>query len=151
MTKVHFHQLQGSSEDTLLRALQLVCELANEAGKRQHSVLIYCPDAKLASQLEALLWQHIPSSFLAHSRAVDDHAPICICSGDEPGDYHDMLINLDTETPSWFGRFEHLAELIYGDADSVQVKRERFAHYKHLGYPLRFSKVENLKGAPVLL
>ncbi len=151
MTKVHFHQLQGSSEDTLLRALQLVCELANEAGKRQHSVLIYCRDAELASQLEALLWQHIPSSFLAHSSAVDACAPIYICNDDEPGDYHDMLINLDSETPSWFGRFEHLAELIYGDADRIQVKRERFAHYKHLGYPLSFSKVENLKGAPILL
>jgi len=151
MTKVHFHQLQGSSEETIVRALQLVCELANEAGKRQHSVLIYCRDAGLAGQLESLLWQHIPSSFLAHSTAADGSAPIYICSGEEPGDYHDMMINLDSDTPSWFSRFEHLAELIYGDETQVQTKRERFAHYKHLGYPLGFSKVENLKGAPVLL
>ncbi|MBQ0720957.1 MAG: DNA polymerase III subunit chi [Gammaproteobacteria bacterium] len=143
MTKVHFHQLQGAREDTIARALQLVCELANEAGKKQHSVLIYCPDAELASSLEQDLWQHIPSSFLAHSSALDDHAPIYICRGEEPGDYHDMMINLDSDTPSWFSRFEHLAELIYGDEALIQSKRERFAHYKHLGYPLSFSKVES--------
>ncbi|PCJ34449.1 MAG: hypothetical protein COA75_13475 [Cellvibrionales bacterium] len=143
MTKVHFHQLQGSREDTIARALQLVCELANEAGKRQHSVLIYCRDAALLKSLEAELWQHIPSSFLAHSTVADDNAPIYICSNDVSGDYHDMMINLHSETPDWFSRFEHLAELIYGDDKQVQCKRERFAHYKHLGYPLQFSKVEN--------
>jgi len=151
MTKVHFHQLQGSSEDTIARALQLVCELANEAGKRRHSLLIYCRDTALVKNLEAELWQHIPSSFLAHSTVADDNSPIYICSNDMSGDYHNMMINLDSETPDWFSRFEHLAELIYGDETQVQTKRERFAHYKHLGYPLGFSKVENLKGAPVLL
>ena len=148
MTKVHFHQLQGSSEDTIARALQLVCELANEAGKRQQSVLIYCRDAELLASLEQNLWQHIPSSFLAHSTVLDDGAPIYLCSDEEPGDYHDMMINLDSDTPGWFSRFTHLAELIYGDEKRVQGKRERFAHYKHLGYPLHFSKVENPAGKP---
>lgn len=151
MTKVHFHQVQGSSEDTLTRALQLVCELADEAGKRRHSVLVNCRDTEQLKSLEQYLWQHIPSSFLAHSTVADERAPIYLCSGEEPGDYHDMMINLDSNTPSWFSRFEHLAELIYGDEAQVQTKRERFAHYKHMGYPLSFSKVENLKGAPVLL
>lgn len=151
MTKVHFHQLQGSSEETIARALQLVCELANEAGKKQHRVLVYCRDSELLKRLEQSLWQHIPSSFLAHSTNADDQAPIYLCSNEEPGDYHDMMINLDSHTPTWFSRFEHLAELIYGDETQIQTKRERFAHYKHLGYPLGFSKVENLKGAPVLL
>lgn len=151
MTKVHFHQLQGSSEETIARALQLVCELANEAGKKQRSVLVYCRDGEQVKSLEQNLWQHIPSSFLAHSTRADDGAPIYLCKGDEPGDYHDMMINLDSNTPSWFSRFEHLAELIYGDEAQIQTKRERFAHYKHLGYPLGFSKVENLKGSPVLL
>jgi DNA polymerase-3 subunit chi len=151
MTKIHFHQLQGDREDTITRALQLVCELANEAGKKQHSVLVYCRDTALVQNLQQDLWQHIPSSFLAHSTNADDQAPIYLCSNEEPGDYHDMMINLDSHTPTWFSRFEHLAELIYGDETQIQTKRERFAHYKHLGYPLGFSKVENLKGAPVLL
>ncbi len=151
MTKIHFHQLQGDGAETVIRALQLVCELANEAGKKQHTVLVYCRDKVLFQSLKQNLWQHIPSSFLAHSTNADDQAPIYLCSGDEPGNYHDMMINLDSDTPNWFSRFEHLAELIYGDEAQLQAKRERFAHYKHMGYPLGFSKVENLKGAPVLL
>lgn len=138
MTKIHFHQLQGAAEETLIRALQLACQLADEAGKKNQSVLVYCPDKTRLNTLDDLLWAHIPTSFIAHSRDPKDRAPVYICTDDEPGDYHDMMINLDSDTPAWFSRFSHLAELIYGSEAYIQSKRERYAYYKQRGYPLRF-------------
>ncbi len=142
MTHVHFYQLLGDQAHTNLYALNLACRLANKACRQNQKALIYCKDNTVIQELESLLWQHIPTSFLAHSQSPSDKAPLYLCSNDEPGEYHDLLINLETETPHWFGRFQNLAEIIYGNEHQTQTKRERFTFYKHRGYPLEFSKIQ---------
>ena len=54
------------------------------------------------------------------------------------GNHHDLLINLAADTPDWFGRFDVLCELVYGDENLVASKRHRYKFYKDRGYPLNY-------------
>ena len=59
-------------------------------------------------------------------------------SGYPCGNHHDLLINLAADTPDWFGRFDVLCELVYGDENLVASKRHRYKFYKDRGYPLNY-------------
>lgn len=133
MTKVNFYRVA----DELTAALLLTCDLSQRAWQRRSDVLINCPQEALAEQLDELLWCWSPTSFLPHAHQ-DDPGTVRLCVNDDPGHHHGTLINLGTETPDWFGRFEILCELIYGDSEHVDRKRQRYKFYKDRGYPLSY-------------
>ena len=49
----------------------------------------------------------------------------------------DVLINLASTPPSFFARFERLAEIVAADEAQVQAGRERWRYYRERGYELR--------------
>ncbi|MEC7993713.1 MAG: DNA polymerase III subunit chi, partial [Pseudomonadota bacterium] len=55
---------------------------------------------------------------------------------DAPGSHNDVLINLALAPPSFFARFERVAEVVTQDVDSLQALRHAWRHYKDRGYPL---------------
>jgi DNA polymerase-3 subunit chi len=55
---------------------------------------------------------------------------------DAPGSHNDVLINLALAPPSFFARFERVAEVVTQDEDSLQALRDAWRHYKDRGYPL---------------
>ena len=63
----------------------------------------------------------------------------------EPGDHHQILINLQGEIPTWFSRFERVIELVQPESEDEQTKRENFKFYKERGYALDFHDLSGKK------
>ena len=53
----------------------------------------------------------------------------------------DVLINLAGSVPSFFGRFERVAEIVDQSDAQKQVARERYRFYRDRGYALQSHNV----------
>ena len=70
-------------------------------------------------------------------KVESDLNPVLIANqGQEPGEEHDVLINLAAEVPRFFSRFERVAECVDKDENARQLSRNRFRYYREHGYPL---------------
>jgi len=49
-----------------------------------------------------------------------------------------VLINLQSEIPTWFSRFDRVVEIIYPQPEYEQSKRDNFKFYQERGYALSF-------------
>lgn len=152
MTRVNFYAVNGGFD----ASLSLACRLAEKAFKQNIDTLLFCADEASAKQLDELLWRHTETSFIPHQlidpaqshaqstaqsttqSTAQSTAPIGITWGEDTPEHHGMLINLVGETPSWFGRFETLAEIVNTDPEQKKIKRERYSFYRDRGYPLAY-------------
>ena len=100
-------------------------------------VLCLVPDNAVAQQLDEKLWGFQATAFVPHALGVDN-APVAISVDKEPGDHHQILINLQPQIPSWFSRFDRVVEIIYPEPAYEQAKRDNFKFYKDRGYQLSF-------------
>lgn len=142
MTKVGFYKLLGDQQ----AAFKLVCQLIKKACHAQQQVLCLAPDRNTAEQLDYMLWEFEPTVFIPHGRGVDQF-PVAIITEPEPGDHHQILINLQHQIPSWFSRFDRVIEVIYPQTDYEQAKRDNFRFYKERGYPLSFHDLSKKNSA----
>lgn len=133
MTKVSFYKLLGQRNT----ALKLACHLIDKACKIDQQVLCLVEDDRSAEQLDDLLWHFEPTAFIPHGRGVDQ-LPVAISTVPEPGQHHQLLINLQPAIPTWFSRFDRMIEVIYQQPDYEQAKRENFRFLKDRGYSLNF-------------
>jgi DNA polymerase-3 subunit chi len=62
--------------------------------------------------------------------------PVIISHDKESGEEKDVLINLAHDVPSFFSRFDRVAEFIDKDPQVITSGRERFRFYRDRGYPL---------------
>ena len=93
----------------------------------------------LLNRLDAAIWSHDKLSFIPHVRCahpIAGETPILIGSDPDVLAAHDVLINLDAESPACFGRFERLLEVVSGDPADRQAARARYRFYQDRGYPL---------------
>ena len=139
MTKVDFYIAPGSE---FSECLTIACRLVEKAWRKKHHVYVHTADPQAMHTLDELLWSFRPNSFIPHRHENSDHsAPdntpdvMVACSG-EPGEHHDVLINLTENTPEFFGRFARIAEVVRGDEPSKARSRERYKYYRKRGYPL---------------
>ncbi len=142
MTRVDFYVLpEDSTGGATLTACQL-CEKAVADGKR---VYVHVTQPALAMDMDKLLWTFRQGSFIAHERlgatAEEPRPAVLIGDTDPPSTHHDVLINLDTEVPSFFSRFERVLEIVHGDAATRAKSRERFKYYRDRGYSLDTHKL----------
>lgn len=138
MTRVDFYILQDSGGDALQR---FACRLVEKAWGRGLRCHINTATPEQASRLDDLLWTFRDTSFLPHGPNTVDadtaaRLAAIVATGDEPCSEADVLINLDTEVPAFFSRFERVAELVDNDSDRRNAGRERFRYYRDRGYPL---------------
>ena len=80
---------------------------------------------------------HQSSSFLPHGSGTES-APVAVSCDPDPGDHHQILINLQPGIPTWFSRFDRVIEIIYQDDEYEQSKRDNFLFYKQRGYALSY-------------
>lgn len=150
MTRIDFYVLPDSTPSS--RSL-LACRLADKAYKLGHHIYIHTESREQAMQMDDLLWTFSQGSFLPHARVEDQGnpaPPILIGHGDEPAlappapspqASADVLINLASEVPLFFSRFERVAEIVdQGDAQK-QAGRERYRFYRDRGYALQSHNV----------
>ena len=134
MTRVDFYVLPDDSDEGPLPTACRLCEKAAGSGKRVH---VHAPDEDVAREFDRLLWVYKQGGFVAHERlgASDNPAPAAVLIG--PGEplasHRDVLVNLDTGVPAFFGRFERVLEIVAGDAGQRGASRARFKFYRDRG------------------
>lgn len=139
MTKVDFYIAPVSE---LSECMKIACRLVEKAWRRQHNVYIHTADEQSMHAVDEMLWSFRPNSFIPHRHEQSDTtAPqslpdvVVACSG-EPGQHHDILVNLTEETPDFFGRFTRIAEIVSGNEQAKAKSRERYKYYRKRGFPL---------------
>ena len=149
MTRVDFYVLPVSEPHG---RLSFACRLAEKAWLGGHHVYLHSEDDTAACSLDELLWSFRDTSFVPHAlRATGDGGapavPVLIGCGDDPGDHHDVLINLGAAVPEFFGRFERVAEIVLNDPESRQASRVRWSFYKDRGYALEHHDMQHMRSA----
>jgi len=136
MTRVDFYILPDQAEKN---RLILACRLAEKAFKQGHSIYIHTASKQSSTQLDELMWTFRQGSFVPHQLVTADseHSPVLIGHQQEaPDDQADVLLNMATEVPLFFSRFQRVAELV-NQADEIRTQaRTRFKFYRDRGYPM---------------
>ncbi|MEZ5541699.1 MAG: DNA polymerase III subunit chi [Pseudomonadota bacterium] len=141
MTQVDFYILQEDGADA--RPL-FTCRLTEKAYKQGHRVFINTESEAQMKQLDDLLWSFRAGSFLPHAvyaGSRDDTAPVLLGHALEPDGPEDVLVNLGSTVPTWFGRFRRVAELVGGDETARAAARTRYRFYQDRGYTLNTHKL----------
>lgn len=134
MTRVDFYVTR--SADPLAREL-VTCRLAEKAVRLGHRLHIHLADRESLGKLDELLWTYRDVSFLPHSPlGRDDAAPVTLGIDGTPEPPPAVLINLHPEIPTFFSRFERVAEIVSADPARRAAGREHFRFYRDRGYPL---------------
>lgn len=141
MTQIDFY---AQVDDKLLTA----CRLTAKARSHGLRVTLFCPDTETAARLDRMLWTATPTGFLPHCRADAEMAattPILIDTTGDASTHDEVLINLHTERPANFSRFQRLAEIVSANNDDRSNARERYKFYRDRGYAIR---THDLSGKP---
>ena len=132
MTRVDFI---FNVEDKLDQAI-LVMQTQLRKGRQ---VTVHVADEVEATALDQTLWAYNAVSFLPHCVVNQDTAPetpVLIHWQQQALLQHDVLLNLQALTPSFFSRFTRLVEIVGRDELDKQQARERFKFYRDRGYEI---------------
>ena len=133
MTKVDFYILQtGSREHT-------ACKLIEKAFGLGHRIYVHAGSEEQLEKIDNLLWTYRAGSFIPHQRYQSDSSedsPVQLGIHDAPNVDSDVLINLATEVPLFFSRFQRVAELVGPDEQAKVLGRQNFQFYRDRGYSL---------------
>lgn len=104
-------------------------------------LLIWLPDHAACQKLSRLLWSVPATGFVPHCISSDPLAartPIVLDSTNGPHPHDEVLVNLRSEVPPFFSRFQRMIEIVSAaDEDDKREARDRFRHYRDRGYELR--------------
>lgn len=134
MTRVGFYVVQAANQ---AQRLHVAARLADKAFQQGHRIFINASDEEQARALDELLWSFRPTSFLPHGLHGSDSADtIAIGWGQDPEAHNDLLINLQLNIPSFFSRFQRVAEVVTQDPESLAALRKSWKFYQERGYQL---------------
>jgi DNA polymerase-3 subunit chi len=139
MTRIDFYILSdGQAQAREVYA----CRIADKAYQLGHNIYIHSESPQQAERLDDLLWSLKAGSFIPHALYRDDpQLPVTIGHDAEPLENTDLLINLSAEAPSFFSRFERVAEIVNEDPQYKAQARERFRFYRDRGYELQHHQI----------
>ena len=127
--------------------LEVAAKLVAKAFAQHGRVRVLTPDAATTDALDRWLWLKPPIGFLPHCRvdsALASETPIWIDHADVHSGPAAVLINLQLAPPSFFSRFERLAEIVGIDDADTAAGRERYRFYRERGYELRTHNLAEL-------
>ena len=134
MTNVDFFLLPDADRAA---ADHYACVLSEQSYKQGKRVLLRGVDEDHCLRLDQLLWTFRDSSFLPHGILGKTTAPVLITCGEQVGSEHQVLINLSSDIPQAFSRFERICEMVIEEESSKLVGREHYRFYRDRGYPLK--------------
>jgi len=142
MTQVDFYVLS----DAEAKARNLwACKVADKAYRSGHRVFMLAANQQQVEELDRLLWTFSQNSFTPHETCQgsinNEQTPILIGDGEVPETWHDVLISLADEVPSFFSRFDRVVEIVPGDEEHKKNARDRFRFYRDRGYPLESHQI----------
>lgn len=133
MTEITFYTFADAPLDVARR-------IALKAHAQGKQVMIYAPDPALADAIDKLLWTAPAPGFVPHCRDSDSLAcetPMLIGIDADALQSADVMINLHSEQPAAFARFERLVEIIGQDEVGREQGRTRYRFYQARGYALK--------------
>lgn len=148
MTRIDFYVLPQDDIET--RHL-FACRLVEKAYRLGHSIYVHSDDDAQANALDQMLWSFREASFVPHQVL---HADTDIDSdnvivhigyprrngvhSEPPGvESHGLLVNLSSEVPECFSRFERVSEIVVQHPRVQQATRSNFRFYRDRGYELQ--------------
>ncbi|GAB2792690.1 DNA polymerase III subunit chi [Halomonas shantousis] len=137
MTRIDFYIL---SDTTLDARLDFACRLAETIYRKGYRLHVHTEDAAMAHDFDERLWVFRPDSYVPHSLlgdAVEPLPPVTIGFDAPPEPGIEAMLNLHSEIPEWFSRFERVAEIINQHQDVLTAKRQCWQTYKKRGYPVK--------------
>jgi DNA polymerase-3 subunit chi len=120
--------------------LAVAAKLVVKAWMQHGNVRVLTPDPEATATLDRMLWLQPQTSFVPHCRLgspLASETPIIVDDRIEHEGPAGVLVNLHPSPPSFFSRFERLAEIVGTDEASVAAGRERYRFYRERGYELR--------------
>ena len=134
MTRVFFYH---NAADRIAATSTLI----GKAVTQKKALLVYAPDAEVASALDRQLWTHPPTGFIPH---VDVNSPLAeetlvvIAGKLDSVTQDERLVNLSAEVPPGFSRFASLIEIVgLGDEERL-AGRKRARFYTDRGYEVNY-------------
>ena len=142
MTRIDFYIIEEGSEEA---TETFICRLTEKAWSQNNAVYIHTMDEQQATKYDELLWTFNEASFIPHQLAAKENNENTVLIGHkttvEIPSHHDVLINLNGESPTFFSQFERVAEIITTDETSRIKGRERYQFYRDRGYALETHKM----------
>jgi DNA polymerase-3 subunit chi len=136
MTRIDFYILEDTDPNARWR---FACRLTEKAYQQGHRVYLHVDSTQEAARVDDLLWTFRGGSFIPHTcgdEADDPEARVHVGHGEEPQGHDDVLVNLSTQVPPFFSRFQRVVELVDGDEERRRQSRDRFRFYRDRGYAL---------------
>lgn len=119
-------------------AAVLACQLTTARFRQNQTVFMLAQTQAQAEQLDEMLWQQDPHSFVPHGlsdEATVTQAPVEIGTG-LPKRSRLILINLAETVPAFAHRFAQIIDFVPADEIQKQQARERYKQYRALGFTL---------------
>jgi DNA polymerase-3 subunit chi len=137
MTRVDFYIINNQSSRE-----QIACKITEKAYQQDNRIHIHTESSVHSKRMDDLLWVYDEESFIPHDAgpSISEHSTVCISHEAEPA-CHDVLINLSSDVPVFFSRFERVAEIIDQDPQRKQQGRERYRFYQDRGYELKTHQI----------
>lgn len=134
MTGVEFH---FNAPDKAAYAFRLLRKAVAKGAK-----VAVTGEPAFLRELDSTLWTREALDFIPHCMAnapatIVDATPVVLCDSARSSPHHDVLVNLGTEVPEGFERFERLIEVVTVREDDRADARQRWQHYKSRGYELK--------------
>jgi DNA polymerase-3 subunit chi len=127
------------------------CRIASKAYGLGNRMLVLCPDSETATRIDRMLWTAPATGFIPHCSPRDPLAsetPIIIDYTAEEAVGDQVLLNLRSEWPPFFARYERVVEIVSAhDEDDKQAARARFKFYRERGYEIRTHNLAESQGA----
>lgn len=136
MTEIDVHY---NAADKLHHACRLLRKAAVAAGAR----VVVVGEAEQLDELDAALWGVAPADFVAHCRhdapewmLVRTPVVMWPAHHEAAPPHREIIVNLGSELPSGFERFERLIDLVGSDEAERRAGRMRWRHYADRGYAI---------------
>lgn len=133
-TKISFYILKESSPKS--RALY-ACRIIEKAYINKHKIYVHTTNLEEARDFDTQLWTFGDISFVPHEISapdIDPNTPVIIGYSDTiANEQNDVLVNLTSGIPTFYGQFNRVIEVIPDDAELKKSARERYSTYQKYG------------------
>lgn len=144
MLQVDFYNLPTATIDD---CLLFSCRLINKAWSQVGNIYVHCQNQQQRQQLNQLLWQFKPDSFVPHDLLEENpNSPITL--GLEELDYqainYPLLINLSFEIPKYHQQFTRIAEFVIDDTLLKDKARANYRFYNTAQYNVQYHNLSKI-------
>lgn len=121
------------------KRLVTACRIIEKAFQQKHAIFVHAASRAEAEQLDELLWNFRPDSFIPHHLVGDGPTPpppVRIGWDGIPPEARDLLVNLSATAAPEPQRFRRIVEIVGGDDSCREAARQHWRQYKQQGYPV---------------